>query len=53
MLSCYNLSTTVYFPTIIQTLSSTVIDNIFTDALTINNYSIYSLIIVLSDHDAL
>ena len=32
MLSCYNLSTIVDFPTRIQTLSSTAIDNIFTDA---------------------
>ena len=46
-----NLPVIVKFPTRILTLSSTAIDDIFTDALTIKNYIISSLINGLSEHD--
>jgi hypothetical protein len=52
-LSCYKLSKIADFPTRIQTLSGTAIVSIFTDTLTINSYSISSLIDDLSDNDAL
>ena len=52
-LRCYNWYRIVDFPTRIQTLSSSAIDSIFTDTLTINYYSISSLINGLSDHDTL
>jgi len=49
-LRCYNLHGIVEFPTRFQTLPTTAIENIFTDALTINYYIISSLISTLSDH---
>ena len=52
-LRCYNLSRTVDFTTIIQAVTSSAIDSIFTDTFTTNYYSISSLTNGLSDHDTL
>jgi hypothetical protein len=50
LLGTYNLTSTVYFPTIIASKSVTLIDNIFIDNR--RNYTIKPCINGLSDHDA-
>ena len=52
LLTSYNLSSIIDFPTRIHNDSKTLIDNIFINKLTNINYSVYPLINGLSDHDA-
>jgi len=52
LLKTYNLTSIVNFPTCTQQKSATAIDNIFTDATRIGNYTIHPIINGLSDHDA-
>jgi len=52
LLTTYNLTSTVNFPTRIQKNSATAIDNIFIDTSKLGNYIISPLINGLSDHDA-
>lgn len=52
LLTTYNLTNVVNFPTRTQKLSATAIDSIFIDTLRMRNYSICSIINGLSDHDA-
>jgi len=51
LLTSYNLSSIIDFPTRIHNDSKTLIDNIFINKLTNINYSVYPLINGLSDHD--
>jgi hypothetical protein len=52
LLSSYNLSSTVNFPTRVQNGSVTAIDNIFIDISIHDSYSIFPLCNGLSDHEA-
>ena len=52
LLTSYNLCSVIDFPTRIHNNSNTLIDNIFINKLTNENYSVYLLINGLSDHDA-
>jgi exonuclease III len=52
VLQTYNLTAIVTFPTRSQGISSTTIDNIFTDNSKISNYTISPIFNGLSDHDA-
>jgi len=52
LLSSFNLSSTVYFPTVVQNESTTAIDNIFVDTSKLPNYVVSPLYTGLSDHDA-
>jgi hypothetical protein len=52
VLLSFNLSAIEHFPTRIESPSSTVIDNIFIDIITIINYTVFPLHNGLSDHDA-
>ena len=52
LLTSYNLSTAVDFPTRITDNTSTAIDNIFIDKTKNNDYTIEPVINGLSDHDA-
>ena len=52
MLQTYNLTAIVNFPTRLQGVSSTTIDNIFIDNLKFSNYTVFPLFNGLSDHDA-
>ena len=52
LLSSFNLSSTVYFPTMLQNTSTTAIDNIFIDTSKFPNYIVSPLYTGLSDHDA-
>jgi len=52
LLTTYNLTSRVNFPTRIQKNSATAIDNIFIDMSRMGNYTISPLINGLSDHDA-
>ena len=52
LLTTYNLTSIVNFPTRIQNNSATAIDNIFIDTSKMGNYTISPIINGLSDHDA-
>jgi hypothetical protein len=52
MLQTYNLTAIVHFPTRIQGMSSTIIDNIFIDTSKMSTYTVLPLLNGLSDHDA-
>jgi hypothetical protein len=52
LLSSFNLSSTVYFPTMLQNKSAIAIDNIFIDTSKFPNYVVSPLYTDLSDHDA-
>ncbi|PNF30772.1 hypothetical protein B7P43_G06180, partial [Cryptotermes secundus] len=52
LLSSYNLSSTVNFPTRVQNNSSSAIDNIFIDNSKLRDYTVGPFINGLSDHDA-
>jgi len=52
LLTTYNLTSTVNFPTCIKKNSATAIDNIYIDKSKMGNYVIFPLINGLSDHDA-
>jgi hypothetical protein len=52
ILLSYKLSAIVHFPTRTQNQSTSVIDNIFIDANTFINYTVFPLHNGLSDHDA-
>jgi len=52
LLTTYNLTSIVNFPTRIQKNSATAIDNIFIDTSRMGNYTISPIINGLSDHDA-
>ena len=52
VLQTYNLTAIVHFPTRFQDMSSTMIDNIFTDTLKISTYTVLPFVNGLSDHDA-
>ena len=52
LLSSFNLSSSVYFPTTLQNKSATTIDNIFIDTSKFPNYVVSPLYTGLSDHDA-
>jgi len=52
LLTSYSLYSVIDFPTRIHNNSNTMIDNIFINTLKNENYSVYSLINGLSDHDA-
>jgi hypothetical protein len=52
LITSYGLSSIVTFPTRIQKNSQTIIGNIFINTFKLNNFSIYSSINGLSDHDA-
>jgi hypothetical protein len=51
LLSSFNLTSTVHFPTKIQNNSISEIDNIFIDLNRIGNYTISPLVNGLSDYD--
>lgn len=52
LLASYNLTSTVYFPTRIQSNSATAIDNIFINTSKLDDYVILPIVNGLSDHDA-
>jgi len=52
LLSLFNLSSTVYFPTMLQNTSATAVDNIFIDTSKFPNYLVSPLHDDVSDHDA-
>jgi hypothetical protein len=52
LLSSFNLSSTVYFPTRLENKSATAIDNVFIDTCNFPNYVVSPLYNGLSDHDA-
>ncbi|PNF35146.1 hypothetical protein B7P43_G09274 [Cryptotermes secundus] len=52
LLSTFNLTSVVNFPTRVQNEVATAIDNIFLDVSKNNNYNVYPHINGLSDHDA-
>ena len=52
VLSSFNLSSTVYFPTRLQNKSATAVDNIFIGTSKFPNYVVSPLYNGLSDHDA-
>jgi len=52
LLTSYSLYSVIDFPTRIHNNSNTMIDNIFTNKFKNENYSAYSIINGLSDHDA-
>jgi len=52
LLTSYSLYSILDFPTRIHNNSHTVIDNIFINKFKNENYSVYSIINSLSDHDA-
>jgi hypothetical protein len=52
ILSSYNLSSIITFPTRIGPNTSTIIDNIFIDELQFTDYEIFSVSNVSSDHEA-
>jgi hypothetical protein len=51
MLQTYNLTAIVNFPTRLQGMSSTMIDNIFLDTSKTSNYTVLPFLNGLSDHD--
>jgi hypothetical protein len=52
LLSSFNLSSTVYFPTALQNKSAKAVDKIFIDTSEFPNYVVSPLYTGLSDHDA-
>jgi endonuclease/exonuclease/phosphatase (EEP) superfamily protein YafD len=52
LLASYGLVSIVTFPTRIQKISQTIIDNIFLNTLQFNKFSVYPCVNGLSDHDA-
>ena len=52
LLSSFNLSSTVYFPAMLQNKSATAIDSIFIDTSKFPNYVVSPLYTGLSVHDA-
>jgi hypothetical protein len=52
ILSSFNLSSSVYFPSVLQNKSATTVDNIFIDTSKFPNYVVSPLYTGLSDHDA-
>ena len=52
MLQTYNLTAIVHFPTRLQGMSSTIIDNIFIDTSKMSTYAVLPFFNGLSDHDA-
>jgi exonuclease III len=52
LLATYGLSSTVQFPTRINSISTSALDNIFINTRKCSNYKVYPIVNGLSDHDA-
>jgi hypothetical protein len=52
LLLSYNLTSTINFPTRVQIISATAIDNIFIDVSQFESYTVAPIINGMSDHDA-